>query len=439
MRWLLNLRLSVKFGFMVIFIIGVMTTAITYVTMRAYYQYQLENLRAKAQSTGELLADLAREPLQRRDSAALESLLQKLAADPDLSYAAVRSQDDPRQAWYHSDQSNSEANLNMLLSDEQLFHLHFPIVSDASDSELVLGVSHHRIDQNHDRTLRELLLTTLLIIGGLCLVIYLDFLYIVLHPIRHLLNGIQRVTGGELSGQVQKFYDDEVGGLTDAFNTMTQRLNSVIAEKDSLTKTAQRQSAELAEQVEEGQRIMRDLHDDVGAQLLTLVHRAESGANADIARHALHNLRETIRGLAKGENHVSIRDALDDWHDEARERLDAASIQLHWQQSEDIPYALFNNRQLINLSRILRETLTNTIKHAVPASIHVQTDVDERGVRIRIDDDGNGGDPRNWQAGTGLSNMQTRAQEIGAQLRWLSGANQRSTGTEIFCPLSRES
>lgn len=441
MRWLFDLRLSIKFGFMVIFILGVMTAAIAYVNMRAYYQYQLENLREKAQTTGDLLAGLAREPYQQRDHDAMEQLLRRVTTDRDLVYAAIWDAGKQLIAEVGSTaatQGAQQSNSGDAPQTANLIPLRFPIGDGAQAGELVLGLSHTRIDANHGRTLRELLLTTLLIIGGLCLVIFLDFLYIVLRPIRHLLTGMQRVTGGELNGQVRKFYDDEIGGLTDAFNGMMRTLNTLLADKDALTHTAKLQAAELAARVAEGKRIMRDLHDDVGAQLLTLIHRADSTANAAIARHALHNLRETIRGLAREISHVSLGDALEDWRDEARDRLDAAKITLHWQQPENIPTVPFSYRQQINLGRILRETLSNTIKHAAPGSVQVRAEVDADGIRIRIDDDGRGSNPQHWQAGTGLSNMRTRAREIGADLHWYQNTNQQSAGTEIYCPLRAE-
>ena len=47
----------------------------------------------------------------------------------------------------------------------------------------------------------------------------------------------------------------------------------------------------------ERKRIAADLHDDLGAKLLTIVHTSESERIATLARDALEEMRLSVRGL----------------------------------------------------------------------------------------------------------------------------------------------
>jgi signal transduction histidine kinase len=78
-----------------------------------------------------------------------------------------------------------------------------------------------------------------------------------------------------------------------------------------------RQLAELkVEQVTERERkrIAADLHDDLGAKLLTIVHTSESDRISTLAREALEEMRLSVRGLTG--KAVRLADALGDWRAE---------------------------------------------------------------------------------------------------------------------------
>ncbi len=82
------------------------------------------------------------------------------------------------------------------------------------------------------------------------------------------------------------------------------------------------QLAELrVEQVteKERKRIAGDLHDDLGAKLLTIVHTSESERISTLAREALEEMRLSVRGLTG--KAVRLADALADWRAEIVSRL----------------------------------------------------------------------------------------------------------------------
>ena len=125
-----------------------------------------------------------------------------------------------------------------------------------------------------------------------------------------------------------------------------------------------RQLSELrVEQVTERERkrIAADLHDDLGAKLLTIVHTSESERISTLAREALEEMRLSVRGLTG--RPVRLADALGDWRAEVVNRLAQAGIEGEWSAPDDLPQTL-SARAFVQTTRILREATSNIIKHS---------------------------------------------------------------------------
>ena len=96
------------------------------------------------------------------------------------------------------------------------------------------------------------------------------------------------------------------------------------------------QLAELrVEQVtqQERKRIAADLHDDLGAKLLTIVHTSDSERISTLAREALEEMRLSVRGLTG--KPVRLIDALGDWRAEIVSRLSQAGVEGEWRAPTD--------------------------------------------------------------------------------------------------------
>lgn len=181
----------------------------------------------------------------------------------------------------------------------------------------------------------------------------------------------------------------------------------------------------------ERERIYSDLHDDVGAKLLDLIYRAESPENAALARSALKDLREVV-SRARGEP-ASLLEALSEMEAEARTRLGAAEISLNWRQDHDIAERRLDSAQHLHLFRIVREAISNVIRHAHAHALSVRLAVVAQILRIEIKDDGVGladdGD------GRGKSNMRKRADELAGHITWRDGT---LGGTRVLLSLPLE-
>jgi len=167
---------------------------------------------------------------------------------------------------------------------------------------------------------------------------------------------------------------------------------------------------------EERTRIVRDLHDDVGAKLITIIHRAGSSQVADLCRSALQDIRDIMSYLGGGLYPLPAMIA--DWRSEADLRCEAANIKLDWNQSDLITNIDLDSRTRMNLTRVFRESFTNSIKHGEPDLITTDIIFKDNILSISIKDNGQATDVNKFIKGRGLHNMKERMHEIDGTIHW---------------------
>ena len=145
-----------------------------------------------------------------------------------------------------------------------------------------------------------------------------------------------------------------------------------------------------------------------------LIHRAPTIDLADLARGAMDDLRTVLAALDARPG--PLAEAIADWRAEASARCEAASVVLDWENAVADGDRRLEPRQRSVIERLLREGLTNALKHAEPRRIAVR--IDQRGdqVGIRIADDGAAVDPTRWVEGRGLRGMRQRLAAWGGSL-----------------------
>jgi signal transduction histidine kinase len=181
-----------------------------------------------------------------------------------------------------------------------------------------------------------------------------------------------------------------------------------------------RQLTRDAAVVEERQRIMSDMHDGIGAQLISALSLAEQGdaSSREVAaalRECIDDLRLTIDSLEPTDN--DLLPALGNFRYRLEGRLKALGVQLDWQAHELPPLANLTPRTVLHVLRILQEAFTNVLKHARASRIRVETGTlpERRQAFIRVSDDGEGF-ANGKRPGRGLGNMQRRAAAAGGEL-----------------------
>lgn len=168
-------------------------------------------------------------------------------------------------------------------------------------------------------------------------------------------------------------------------------------------------------------RIGRDLHDNIGARLLKLIHHLRGTPNAEVARDAMKDLRTAI--AAMDATPVPLSNALADWRAEANSRCEAANCHLHWRQSDPLPHIELAARVKATLESVIREIITNALKHATPGNIEIEVTTDAARLRVNVANDGNIADPLTWQDGYGLRNLRGRLEELHGNLNISTDAN----------------
>lgn len=175
--------------------------------------------------------------------------------------------------------------------------------------------------------------------------------------------------------------------------------------------------AEIEAARAERDRIMRDLHDDVGGRILTLLRNAPDEHFENLARNALQSLRETMHALDDAAI-CRLDDSLDDWRTECHSRCQDMGIPLQWRQAVPAGDSTLSIRHHINIRRILSEALTNAFRHATPEMVSVEITGDGEQLGIEVINNGvvtqrEQGGEADVLAGRGLNHMRTRAEELG--------------------------
>ncbi|WP_321395968.1 ATP-binding protein [Emcibacter sp.] len=184
---------------------------------------------------------------------------------------------------------------------------------------------------------------------------------------------------------------------------------------------------------EERQRIARDMHDNIGAQLMSVLHNRNAERKDALVRETLSDLRDIINDHSR--QALTFEEALADIRMETAERLAAADIELEWSVEVDQSPPLFP--QLAHgLRSIIREATSNILKHAGAGSATVTLGYGNGVISLEIRDDGRGLVQVPGHNGNGLGNMQARVTRLGGTISF----PESPTGLilNIRLPYSRE-
>lgn len=197
---------------------------------------------------------------------------------------------------------------------------------------------------------------------------------------------------------------------------------------------------ELLVVLEDRERIARDLHDVVIQRLFATGLQLQSGAMnarpeaAKRINQAVDDLDATIRDIRRTifELRTPMSAAL---RTEIREAIEVAAESLGYRPELEligpIDSAVPDDLRP-ELTAVLREALSNAVRHAQAGRVSVRVRVDSGRVEITVTDDGIGCDPE--AARSGLVNLRERAERLGGEFS-LRRAEPRGTEVRWSVPL----
>ena len=180
---------------------------------------------------------------------------------------------------------------------------------------------------------------------------------------------------------------------------------------------------------EERHRIRRDMHDDLGAKLLQLLHRSSDNTKP-LVREAIGDLRDLLKGM-EGES-LSLEAAVLQWREEAARRCRDHGVQLDW-QARPVD-ALLDASSFGELTRILREAVTNALNHSRTSTLVVSLNGENGQLRLVVENDGLAADSA-LGAVRGLDIMASRARKLGGSCRHDNASGRWRVVLEV--PLSK--
>ena len=172
--------------------------------------------------------------------------------------------------------------------------------------------------------------------------------------------------------------------------------------------------------VVERQRLMRDMHDGIGGQLVqALALSSRDQASDELVEtidNALGDLRMAVDSLATAENDLEA--LLAAYRHRVQTILDHRGIELRWHM-DDLPEVNTSGSRALNILRTVQEAVTNVVRHSGADVLTIRTEATEPGVAIQIHDNGQGFDVETETGSPGkhgLANMRRRAEDLAGTL-----------------------
>jgi signal transduction histidine kinase len=193
---------------------------------------------------------------------------------------------------------------------------------------------------------------------------------------------------------------------------------------------------------DERQRLMQDMHDGLGSSLISAIRSVENGRLTSekvshILKSCLDDLKLTIDSMEPLEEDLLL--LLATLRYRLGPRLESSGVALRWEVQEIPPIDWLDPTSALHILRIVQESIANILRHTRATEIRVGTVPEAEGVRVTIEDNGQGFDVDKAMAGAGGRGMQNqlrRAQAIGGGVGWRSGP--AGTLFTLWLPLQRK-
>ncbi len=227
--------------------------------------------------------------------------------------------------------------------------------------------------------------------------------------------------------------------------TLTADLENRVsqARADLEASEAQRRALQVNQAIEqERTRIMREVHDGIGSNLvsaLTIAERQNHPATSvRTLRRALSDLKMTVDSLEP--MHGDIVSLVGNFRHRIEPDLTDSGIKSLWNASDCQPIDWLDAPNALHILRSLQEAIANVMMHSGATTVEIgcreETSLGRRGALVWIQDNGSGMDPALSQSGQGLASIRARMNSIGGGCEIVSTEGE-GTGISLFLPYQR--
>ena len=215
---------------------------------------------------------------------------------------------------------------------------------------------------------------------------------------------------------------------------MYKRKQQLIKEQN-----AQLNEITLVTELQERERIARDLHDSVG-QKLSVVKMQLSMKNADtqsasnLLDEAIQDVRNVSHNLMPTDLSKGLITAVENMSEQVN--LSSNTLQLHLHITDAVRLLVINKQNSMIIYRMIQELLNNAIRYAQARNIHINMDCEKNLLKLNLTDDGVGFDVNSLEKkdGLGIKNIKDRVQQMSGNIQ-LESKNGKGTQYQISIPI----
>lgn len=215
-----------------------------------------------------------------------------------------------------------------------------------------------------------------------------------------------------------------------------EALNRIVEERTAALEQSYQELSEEAQKralAEERSRLMRDMHDGLGGQLVHALALSEQVDDDDLKRAlrlALDDLRLIVDSLSPTAN--SLQDLMASYRHRVSRLLQRTGFNVNWDIGDETDAVTLKPNQALSVLRIVQEAVTNAVRHSGGDTLQIAVARVSDGLQLTIRDNG-AGIPESVVE-RGLRNMRVRAEELGAGLHIRSTSG--DTAITMHLPLA---
>lgn len=348
-----------------------------------------------------------------------------------------------------ADSVNSSYKVTKYSTNEGLIREIIMPIESGTIGYVRVGMSEKGTEQMMNKRMNDFIVLILIVcILAAAGATYLAF--VIISPLRSLTQAAEQIRWGNFQVHADISHQDEVGQLTKVFNDMAQSLREKQLENNQLLEELRAKEALRADlikklfsvQEEERKRLSRELHDETGqllASLLAYMKLLLSKLNDDEQKTVLLAARNVAIDALGGLRKIAVElrpPVLDDLGLPAAMKkymqtfCDQQGLEVRFSIPEG--HLEIGSEVSLALYRILQESLTNIAKHAKAAHVFVALSSGDKHIEMVIKDDGLGIGASALQTAyyknrLGIYGMRERAEMLGGSLTVESGSQQGTT------------